>query len=100
MDFRAFLSSNLVRLDGGMGTLLLESGLPAGERPERWGLTHGDVITAIDSKAMTSSEMVAYVGDQEIGARVVLSIYRQGQTLEITVTIGEQIQSAQANQQR
>ncbi len=47
MDFRSFLSSNLVRLDGGMGTLLLESGLPAGERPERWGLTHGDVITAI-----------------------------------------------------
>ena len=65
---------------------------------EAAGLKRGDVITAIDGKAMTSSEMVAYVGDQEIGAQVVLSIYRQGQTLEITVTIGEQIQSAQANQ--
>ncbi len=47
MDFRAFLSSNLVRLDGGMGTLLFERGLAAGERPEHWGLTHGEVIEDI-----------------------------------------------------
>ena len=47
MDFRSFLSSNLVRLDGGMGSLLLDHGLAAGERPERFGLMHGEVITAI-----------------------------------------------------
>ena len=47
MDFRAFLQENIVRLDGGMGTLLQQQGLQAGERPETWNLTHPDAITAI-----------------------------------------------------
>ena len=47
MDFRAFLNENIVRLDGGMGTLLQAEGLAAGERPERWNLTHPDTVTAI-----------------------------------------------------
>ena len=47
MDFRTFLQENILRLDGGMGTLLQERGLTPGERPERWNLTHPDVITAI-----------------------------------------------------
>ena len=47
MNFRAFLNENIVILDGGMGTLLQEQGLGAGEAPERWNLTHPDAITAI-----------------------------------------------------
>ena len=47
MDFRAFLKENIVRLDGGMGTLLQQQGLTAGERPETWNLTHPDAVTAI-----------------------------------------------------
>ena len=47
MHFKAFLKENIVMLDGGMGTLLQEQGLGAGEAPERWNLTHPDVITAI-----------------------------------------------------
>ncbi len=47
MNFKAFLQQNLVRLDGGMGTLLQARGLAAGERPERWNLTHADVVTEI-----------------------------------------------------
>ena len=47
MTFREFLKENIVRLDGGMGTLLQEQGLGAGEAPERWNLTHPDAITAI-----------------------------------------------------
>ena len=47
MNFKAFLKENIVRLDGGMGTLLQEQGLGAGEAPERWNLTHPDAITAI-----------------------------------------------------
>ena len=47
MDFRSFLSSGLVRLDGGMGTLLQARGLTPGEVPERWNLTHPEVITEI-----------------------------------------------------
>ena len=47
MDFRTFLKENIVRLDGGMGTLLQAEGLAAGEYPERWNLTHPDTVTAI-----------------------------------------------------
>ena len=58
------------------------------------GLQKGDVITAVDGKAMTSTELVSYVGAAEIGQQLVFSIYRQGETLEITVAVGEQIQTA------
>ena len=47
MNFREFLKDNIVVLDGGMGTLLQEQGLGAGEAPEKWNLTHPEVITAI-----------------------------------------------------
>ena len=39
MDFRAFLQEHIVRLDGGMGTLLQQQGLTPGERPEEWNIT-------------------------------------------------------------
>ncbi len=47
MTFREFLKTNIVRLDGGMGTLLQAQGLQPGELPERWNITHADAVTAI-----------------------------------------------------
>ncbi len=47
MDFRTYLQNHLVILDGGMGTLLQAAGLPAGELPERWNLSHADEVSAI-----------------------------------------------------
>ncbi len=47
MDFRTYLNDHIVILDGGMGTLLQAAGLPVGELPERWNLTHADEVTAI-----------------------------------------------------
>ena len=47
MDFRQYLQQNTVYLDGGMGTLLQKAGLPLGELPERWNLTHADAVQAI-----------------------------------------------------
>lgn len=47
MTFLEFLQTNIVYLDGGMGTLLQAQGLKAGEYPERWNLAHPDVITDI-----------------------------------------------------
>ena len=47
MDFRRFLKHNIVILDGGTGTLLQKAGLPLGELPERWNLTHADVVADI-----------------------------------------------------
>ena len=63
------------------------------------GLQRGDVITAVDGNAVNSSELVSYIGQAQIGQQMVFSIYRQGETLEITVSIGEQIQSALEQQQ-
>lgn len=47
MNFRDFLKSNNVILDGGMGTILQEKGLLPGEHPELWNITHSDIITKI-----------------------------------------------------
>lgn len=47
MNFKEFLKDNIVLLDGGMGTLLQAEGLKAGEHPERWNITHPEIITAV-----------------------------------------------------
>lgn len=47
MNFREYLQSNIVYLDGGMGTLLQAQGLKPGELPERWNLSHPEVVTSI-----------------------------------------------------
>ena len=47
MNIREYMKNNLVYLDGGMGTLLQEKGLVPGEYPERWNITHPDVIRDI-----------------------------------------------------
>ena len=47
MKFSEFLKNNIVYLDGGMGTLLQERGLMPGEYPERWNITHPEVIRDI-----------------------------------------------------
>lgn len=47
MNIIDFLKNNIVFLDGGMGTLLQERGLKAGELPERWNLEHPEVIREI-----------------------------------------------------
>ena len=64
------------------------------------GLQRGDVITAVDGKAMTSTELVSFVGQASVGQQIVFSIYRQGKTLEITVDVGEQIQSVLEQEQQ
>lgn len=50
MNFKEFLHNDIVYLDGGMGTLLQERGLKPGELPERWNLTHPEIITEIQKK--------------------------------------------------
>ena len=47
MNFTDFLKDNIVRLDGGMGTLLQAKGLTPGEHPERWNVTHPETIVEI-----------------------------------------------------
>lgn len=47
MNLRDFIKNNIVYLDGGMGTLLQKSGLQPGELPERWNISHPEVIKEI-----------------------------------------------------
>ncbi|MBQ8382834.1 MAG: homocysteine S-methyltransferase family protein [Clostridia bacterium] len=47
MTIREKLQTGFLFYDGGMGSMLQSAGLPAGELPERWNLTHADVIVGI-----------------------------------------------------
>ena len=64
------------------------------------GLQAGDVITGVNGTEITgSSDLVRLVGDAAVGDTLSMTVYRQGTTLELTVTVGEQVQSALANEQ-
>ena len=59
------------------------------------GLQVNDIITAINGTAITSSsDLVNVVGEASVGDVLTLTVYRQGSSLELTLTVGEQIQSA------
>lgn len=47
MNILDYIKNDVLILDGGMGTLLQKKGLPAGELPENWNLTHPEVIQEI-----------------------------------------------------
>ena len=47
MTIREQLKNGFLFYDGGMGTMLQAAGLPAGELPEKWNLTHTDTIIGI-----------------------------------------------------
>lgn len=47
MDFRELLGKRILFFDGGMGTLLQERGLKAGEVPETWNVLHPEIIRQI-----------------------------------------------------
>lgn len=66
---------------------------------EAAGLQVNDIITKVNDTAITaSSDLVSLVGKAVAGDKLVMQVYRQGVTMEITVTVGEQIQSATENQ--
>ena len=57
------------------------------------GLQVNDIITHVDGKEITgSSDLVAIIRECEIGQSLNLKVYRQGNTLDMTLTVGENIQ--------
>ena len=63
------------------------------------GLKTNDIITHINGKAITgSSELVSIVNNAAVGDTMTLTVYRKGTTTELTLTVGEQIQSAKEQQ--
>jgi len=60
---------------------------------EKAGLQANDIITAVDGKAITgSSDLVSVVGASKVGQVLKLTVYRKGVTIELELTVGEQIQ--------
>lgn len=59
------------------------------------GLQANDIITSANGQEIGGkSELVSMVQAMEPGDELTLTVYRRGETLELTVTIGEKIQSA------
>ena len=58
------------------------------------GLQINDIITHVNGTVITgSNDLVVLVGKAAVGDQLKLTVYRMGSTLEITLTVGEQIQS-------
>ena len=67
---------------------------------DKAGLQTNDIITAVDGKEISGkSDLSSIIADHAAGDKLTLSVYRQGQTLTLTVEIGEQTTSAGADQQ-
>ena len=71
-----------------------------GDPADKAGLQTNDIITAVDGKEISGkSDLSSIIADHAAGDKLTLSVYRQGQTLTLTVEIGEQTTSAVADQQ-
>ena len=71
-----------------------------GSPAEAAGLQINDIIVRVgDTEITGSDDLVDLIGDCAVGDTLVLSVYRQGETLEVTLVVGEQIKSALANEQ-
>ena len=60
---------------------------------EKAGLKINDIITRVDGKEIGgSSDLVSIVGDSKVGQVLKLTVYRQGVSMELELTVGEKIQ--------
>ena len=65
---------------------------------EEAGLKTNDIITAVNGEEISGqNDLVKYIKAAAVGDKLKLTVYRQGETLELTVTVGEQVQSATGN---
>ncbi len=64
------------------------------------GLKENDIITAINGTEISGSrELVNKIGDASSGDELALTVYRQGESIEVKMVVGEQVQSALANEE-
>ena len=59
-DIREYIKDHILYLDGGMGTLLQKRGLKPGELPERWNISHPEVITELQKSYYDAGSNVIY----------------------------------------
>lgn len=85
-------------------------GLPAGvaiqsvaqDSPaQKAGLNIGDIITKAGAKEITcSNDLINVVAGSQVGDSIELTVYRKGQTVTVTVVLGEQIQGVDSENDR
>ena len=64
------------------------------------GLQVNDIITKVDDTEIDgSSDLVKAIGQCEPGQEITLTVYRQGQTLELKVTVARKVQDSKPEQQ-
>lgn len=62
---------------------------------EKAGLQRGDIITSANDTEITgSNDLVSMVHKMAVGDTLNVTVYRQGQTMNLTITVEEQIQPA------
>ena len=62
------------------------------------GLQVNDIVTAADdTQIKNSNQLIRFVGNCTAGQTVTFTVYRAGQSINVTVTIGEQVQQAIPN---
>lgn len=54
------MRNDVILLDGGMGTMLQQAGLPLGVLPESWNITHPEVVTGIHRRYVEAGSQVIY----------------------------------------
>ena len=68
----------------------LVRGVEAGAPAEKAGIEAGDIITKFDGKAIEkSSDLPRLVGSVKPGTRATVTVFRRGNTRDLTVTIAE-----------
>lgn len=73
----------------------------AGSPAEAAGLQINDIITKVNDKEITGrNDLVATIGSCSVGQTLRLTVYRMGAYVEITLTVGEQKQTATQPQQK
>lgn len=69
----------------------LVAGVSTNSPAQEAGLQEGDVITAVNGEAITgSSDLKSKISSSEVGDILSLEVYRNGETIQINVTVGEQ----------
>lgn len=67
---------------------------------DKAGLQANDIITKVgDTEITKADDLKSAVSAASIGDELVFTVYRQGKTIEITVTVGEDKKSAMANEE-
>ena len=57
---KAVEHSEILLLDGGMGTMLQAAGLPLGQTPEVWNITEPDKVTAVHRRYVEAGSRLLY----------------------------------------